>query len=103
MSGDWSSNLCDCFDDMNSCCLTYWCPCYQVGLNKATVDGRECHCCDCFMATGPTMPTAAYYNRTQIKAKYGLRQDPCADCCLTVWCLVCTICQHSRHLRAMAN
>jgi len=99
MSGDWSSGLCDCFEDMESCFITWFVPCYQIGLNKANTDGRDCSCCDCFVSMGGPH-TAIYFNRTQIRAKYGLMQDPCNDCCVSAFCAACVVCQHARHIKA---
>ncbi|KAI8538189.1 hypothetical protein RHMOL_Rhmol09G0083000 [Rhododendron molle] len=34
----WSTGLCDCFDDVNNCCLTCWCPCITFGRIAEIVD-----------------------------------------------------------------
>uniref|UniRef100_A0A2P2MA74 Protein PLANT CADMIUM RESISTANCE 2 isoform X1 n=1 Tax=Rhizophora mucronata TaxID=61149 RepID=A0A2P2MA74_RHIMU len=36
--GAWSSDLCDCFSDVPSCCLTCWCPCISFGRIAEIVD-----------------------------------------------------------------
>jgi len=95
MSGDWSSSICACFDDCGICVVVWLLPCYQMAQNKADADFRECHCCDSMHCS----TTAIYYNRTQIKAKYGIAQDPCNDCCISTFCGHCAVCQQARHMK----
>ncbi|KAL4017162.1 hypothetical protein IC575_024838 [Cucumis melo] len=34
----WSSGLCDCFSDIESCCCTIWCPCVPFGQASEIID-----------------------------------------------------------------
>ncbi|KAK9276406.1 hypothetical protein L1049_005939 [Liquidambar formosana] len=39
----WTTSLCDCCDDVSSCCLTCWCPCIAFGRIAEIVDrGSTC-------------------------------------------------------------
>uniref|UniRef100_A0A6B2LTP9 PLAC8 family protein n=1 Tax=Arcella intermedia TaxID=1963864 RepID=A0A6B2LTP9_9EUKA len=95
---DWSTGLCGCFEDFGICILTWFLPCVQSAYNKSKADGRDCHCCDgcCYGIV------SEYFTRTQIKAKYGIAQDPCNDCCTVFWCMHCATCQHGRQLKDSA-
>nr|GEY18647.1 PLAC8 motif-containing protein [Tanacetum cinerariifolium] len=35
---EWSTGLCDCTEDMSSCCMTCWCPCITFGQIAEVVD-----------------------------------------------------------------
>ncbi|KAG2454982.1 hypothetical protein HYH02_000808 [Chlamydomonas schloesseri] len=56
------------------CCLYLWC-------------GALCGCV--FAAT----------TRQQLRLKYGLREEPCSDCCVHCWCSTCALCQEARELQ----
>ncbi|KAF8038389.1 hypothetical protein BT93_B1045 [Corymbia citriodora subsp. variegata] len=37
----WSTGLCGCFDDVKSCCITFWCPCITFGQISEILDKVE--------------------------------------------------------------
>ncbi|KAG2566698.1 hypothetical protein PVAP13_7NG172300 [Panicum virgatum] len=43
--GAWSSGLCDCFDDVEGCCLTFFCPCVTFGRIAGIVGQGATSCC----------------------------------------------------------
>ena len=40
-----------------------------------------------------------YMKRDRLRQKYGLREDPCNDCCTTLCCSPCALCQEARFLK----
>ena len=73
----WKASLCGCMDDCTSCCLTFWCPCFQYGFNKQATTGEGCcvPCCVYFLVVSlawPVMPCIAASNRTTIRQVYNL-------------------------------
>uniref|UniRef100_A0A7S0WN92 Uncharacterized protein n=1 Tax=Chlamydomonas leiostraca TaxID=1034604 RepID=A0A7S0WN92_9CHLO len=100
--GVFSSGLCSCFDDMGSCIITCCVPCVTYGQNVERLQNGSgffgacllyycCACCACFFAGG---------TRGQLRQKYGLKEDPCSDCCVHCWCSPCGLCQEARELKA---
>ncbi|KAK3279745.1 hypothetical protein CYMTET_12380 [Cymbomonas tetramitiformis] len=75
--------------------------CYSclAAENKAELDGRECHWCDCVMSGAP----AVYYTRAQMRAKYALEQDPILDFTTACFFGPCVNCQTARILRQVTE
>ncbi|XP_023002047.1 cell number regulator 2-like isoform X2 [Cucurbita maxima] len=101
----WSTGLCDCFDDLGSCCCTFWCPCVPFGQAAEIIDegSNSCLCqasiftvISCFT---PCICLYTCYYRSRLRAKYQLQQTPCNDCCVHFWCLGCAMCQEYRELK----
>ncbi|XP_042487430.1 protein PLANT CADMIUM RESISTANCE 2-like [Macadamia integrifolia] len=102
----WSSGLCDCGADINSCCLTFWCPCVAFGQISEIVDQGSSSCaangciytlimcclgCPCFFS-------CCY--RSKMRQQYNLVEDPCGDCLVHCCCEQCAICQEYRELES---
>ncbi|XP_057962158.1 protein PLANT CADMIUM RESISTANCE 11-like [Malania oleifera] len=103
----WSTGLCDCCDDVSSCCLTCWCPCVTFGRIAEIVDRGAtscgvsgglyalimgvtgCCCCCCMYSC---------FYRSKLRGQYFLEETPCTDCCLHCCCLHCALCQEYRYL-----
>ncbi|KNC49168.1 uncharacterized protein AMSG_11855 [Thecamonas trahens ATCC 50062] len=112
----WSSDLCSCAEDMESCCMVLFCSTCMIRVNAARFEDREISfidilagifMCGLNMFYGVGLPVTWYcvcQNRQHIKAGYGIGnhtttmegEDYCQSCC----CTVCTICQHSREISA---
>ncbi|KAL2228110.1 UNVERIFIED_CONTAM: Cell number regulator 5 [Sesamum indicum] len=119
-TGQWSSGICACFDDIQSCCMGFCCPSYIFGRNAEFLGsgtlGGSCMthfilctlvnalCClltegvsfglaGCFIA-----PYACGYRRT-IRSKYNLQEAPCGDFCTHFFCHLCALCQEYREIR----
>jgi Cys-rich protein (TIGR01571 family) len=87
----WSSPLCNCCDNMSSCCCAFWCyPCFQCGLAKRM---GECVC-------GPFFLGTAFQSsmRTRLRAEYGIQGTILDDCCTAAWCSCCMTLQMEREL-----
>ncbi|XP_020588608.1 protein PLANT CADMIUM RESISTANCE 3-like [Phalaenopsis equestris] len=101
----WSTGLCDCFDDCSSCCLTFCCPCITFGRIAEIADRGSTACgtagalyvliaaitgCQCLYS-------CAY--RSKLRALYALPESPCNDCLVHCCCEACALCQAYRELQ----
>eukprot|EP00658_Telonema_sp_P-2_P022853 TRINITY_DN1914_c0_g1_i2.p2 TRINITY_DN1914_c0_g1~~TRINITY_DN1914_c0_g1_i2.p2 ORF type:complete len:118 (+),score=7.14 TRINITY_DN1914_c0_g1_i2:308-661(+) len=100
---------------MRSCC----CPCLQIALNDAVLEGTITHypvccciccnglpggmnCCDvCFACCNPCC--VEYQNRQRIRRTFKIAADPIDDCCKVVFCPCCAIAQDAHMLEANAS
>ncbi|XP_065861141.1 protein PLANT CADMIUM RESISTANCE 11-like [Euphorbia lathyris] len=99
--GPWSTGLCCCFEDISTCCLTWWCPCVTFGRIAEIVDRGSTPCgvsgmMMCFM--GCACLYSCFY-RTKLRGQYFLEEKPCNDCCVHFWCEQCALCQEYRELQ----
>uniref|UniRef100_A0A3P9L7Y2 Cornifelin homolog A n=1 Tax=Oryzias latipes TaxID=8090 RepID=A0A3P9L7Y2_ORYLA len=72
-SNEWSSGICDCFDDLRSCCFAFWCfPCFACITSKKA---GECLCLPLLDGFGciPPITTAM---RVSIRKQYGIEVQP---------------------------
>ncbi|OWM78857.1 protein PLANT CADMIUM RESISTANCE 10 [Punica granatum] len=120
----WSSGICACFDDMQSCCVGLFCPCYLFGKNAEFLgSGTYMGSCTthfllwslvntiCCLATDglflglPGCFVACYacgYRRT-LRSKYNLEEAPCGDFVTHFFCHLCALCQEYREIRERAG
>ncbi|XP_042258052.1 placenta-specific gene 8 protein-like [Thunnus thynnus] len=105
-SNQWSTGICDCFDDLNVCCFAYWCfPCFAC---KTTSEFGECFCLPLLdmlwtstqMACIPTcIPPISMSLRVAVRNRYGIQGDMTADCVYATFCNVCSWCQVAREIK----
>ncbi|BBN19554.1 hypothetical protein MPTK1_8g11660 [Marchantia polymorpha subsp. ruderalis] len=103
-TGQWTSGLCDCFEDCNSCCLGMFCPCVLFGRIANIVDqgaisclgAGTVFCCLTNCTACGFLHTCTY--RARMRQKFGLPEKPCVDCCSDYFCLRCSTCQLYREL-----
>ncbi|CAL9187754.1 unnamed protein product [Musa hybrid cultivar] len=120
----WSSGICACFDDMQSCCVGAVCPCFLFGKNaeflgSGTLAGScmthfilwglvNSLCClftGGLLAAVPGSMVACYacgYRKT-LRAKYNLQEAPCGDLTTHLFCHLCAICQEYREIRERSS
>ncbi|KAK4431993.1 protein PLANT CADMIUM RESISTANCE 10 [Sesamum alatum] len=118
-TGQWSSGICACFDDIQSCGMGLFCPSHLFGMNaeflgSGTLRGScmthfilftliNALCClltegisfglpGCLIA-----PYACGYRRT-LRSKYNLQEAPCGDFFTHLFCHLCAICQEYREI-----
>ncbi|CAB4286158.1 unnamed protein product [Prunus armeniaca] len=116
----WSSGICACCDDMQSCCIGLFCPCFLFGKNAEFLgSGTFIGSCMthfilwalintvcCLLTEGlvlgvPGCFVACYacgYRRT-LRSKYNLQEAPCGDFVTHFFCHLCAICQEYREMR----
>ncbi|GAB4830798.1 hypothetical protein Ancab_004828 [Ancistrocladus abbreviatus] len=111
-AGQWSSDLCACFSDVESCITTYVCPCVAFGRIAEIVDKGGSSCCGsgccyaCLCCLTLSTGLLCYCNwlysctyRSKIKQQYGIPASCCEDCCTHFWCEYCALCQEYRELQ----
>ncbi|BAS98004.1 Os06g0520733, partial [Oryza sativa Japonica Group] len=103
-----TTGLCDCCDDCNSCCLTFFCPCVAFGLIAETLDRGSISCAIagityCWMRPSTVLPGMhtmySWSYRQKLRATFGMAPEPCADCCLQLFCDRCSLSQMYRELK----
>ncbi|KAJ4837364.1 Protein PLANT CADMIUM RESISTANCE 10 [Turnera subulata] len=116
----WSSGICACCDDMQSCCIGFFCPCYLFGKNAeylgsgtligscvthfifwALVNTVCCCMTDGILLGLPGCFVACYacgYRRA-LREKYNLQEAPCGDFATHFFCHLCANCQEYREIR----
>ncbi|XP_010505854.1 PREDICTED: protein PLANT CADMIUM RESISTANCE 10-like isoform X2 [Camelina sativa] len=115
----WSSGICACFDDMQSCCIGLFCPCYIFGKNAEFLGSGTfagpclTHCISwalvnticCFATNGVLLGLPGCFvscyacgYRRSLRTKYNL-QAPCGDFVTHFFCHLCAICQEYREIQ----
>lgn len=100
----WTSGICDCFSDMSTCCLSCWCPCVQYGKNVEALTKQACagpcvtFFCLQIMCFGSSW-IVSHQTRVDLRAKFGIEGNCCADCCCHLWCRCCAIAQEAREIQ----
>ncbi|CAM6127152.1 unnamed protein product [Calypogeia fissa] len=103
-SGTWTTGVCGCFEDIESCLCGFWCPCILIGRYVEILDQGATSCCSaccifcCLQSiTGcGCLYTCGY--RGRLRQKFGLPASPCGDCLTDCCCLCCSNCQVYREL-----
>lgn len=116
----WSSGICACFDDLQSCSIGTICPCFLFGKNAESLgSGTFMGSCTthfficglmnslCCLVTGgvvlgfPGCFAACYAcgYRKALRTKYNLQEAPCGDFMTHLCCHLCAVCQEYREIR----
>ncbi|GAB4838316.1 Protein PLANT CADMIUM RESISTANCE 10, variant 2 [Ancistrocladus abbreviatus] len=115
----WSSGICACCDDMQSCWIGLFCPCYLFAKNAeflgsgtlvgscvthfvlwALVNTVCCLLTDGVLLGIPGCFIACYacnYRRA-LRSKYNLQEAPCGDFVTHFCCHLCAVCQEYREI-----
>ncbi|KAM0977708.1 hypothetical protein ACFX13_014027 [Malus domestica] len=116
----WSSGICACCDDMQSCCVGLFCPCFLFGKNAeflgsgtllgscmthfilwALVNTACCLLTEGLFLGIPGCFVACYAcgYRSALRTKYNLQEAPCGDFVTHFFCHLCALCQEYREIR----
>ncbi|XP_057960884.1 protein PLANT CADMIUM RESISTANCE 2-like [Malania oleifera] len=102
----WSSGLCDCRNDVRTCCITCWCPCITFGRIAEIVDKGSSSCgfngalyTLIFCVTGCCCSCYSCFYRAKMRQQYSLKKKPCGDCLVHCCCETCALCQEYRELQ----
>merc|ERR1711977_523298 len=101
----FSTGICDCCTDCESCRIGYFVPSILYGQNKEKIEGVGQFmpdCCAFFwirLICGCFASCLSYQSRENIRNAYNLKPEPCGDCCTHLFCLRCALCQEARELK----
>ncbi|KAG9274504.1 uncharacterized protein LOC103037604 [Astyanax mexicanus] len=105
-SEQWSTGICDCFDDCYVCCFASFC--FPVFACSTASDFGECACLPmldiCCLTTqcvglGIYTPPISISLRSSVRHRYGIQGDLASDCLYATFCNICSWCQMSREIR----
>lgn len=95
---NWSSGLCSCCEDFGICIYGAVCPCCLYGRNSEKIgDGTCLGNCLCYLFCFPCCQQTK--TRYLIRKKYNLKDEPCGDCCISWFCILCGLCQEAREIK----
>ena len=101
MTEKWHSGLCDCFVDRPICCLSFFCPCVQYGLNESALGETGPVCCVLYGALMHFYCCCLLHApmRGRLRQRYGLAGDDGSDVLATLTgCM--SIAQEAREIKA---
>ncbi|XP_067308129.1 plac8 onzin related protein 5 [Pseudorasbora parva] len=94
-SGQWSSEICDCGQDIPECCFAFWCfPCFACSTSRKH---GQCLCLPMLDGFG-AIPPITLAMRVSVRNRYGIQGTICNDCVYSTFCSICTWCQMSREM-----
>ncbi|KAL7266840.1 hypothetical protein RUND412_010595 [Rhizina undulata] len=106
---DYHHGLCDCFSDIPTCCLGFWCPCVlysrtyhrlktvpNSNINEFKMINAHSLA---FCALAPVSWVFTVFQRTRIREKYRLEGSLGSDCTKAYCCVMCTLVQDDREVR----
>ena len=97
----WSSHLFDCFNDIDTCLLSFLLPCVQFGLNAERLSGKSCYasclgysvCASFLLAFLP-----GQFLRGNIRDTFNIDGNMLQDMLFHYCCCPCAIAQEAREL-----
>ncbi|KAG7256220.1 hypothetical protein CRUP_035848 [Coryphaenoides rupestris] len=97
--GQWSSGLCDCWQDMGDCCLALCClPVFTCQVSRAA---GVCPCLPLLDCLG-CVPPASLAVRAAVRQRYGIQGGVWSDCFYGCCCYTLSWLQISRELKRRA-
>jgi Cys-rich protein (TIGR01571 family) len=96
----WSTGMCDCFSDCETCVPSFFCPCVQFGNNAAVVGDNCPSCCLLYVLCSHFYLCCLVHApvRGKIRARYNIKGDDGSDLLSTV-CGCMSIAQEAREIK----
>jgi Cys-rich protein (TIGR01571 family) len=98
---EFQHGLCGCFDDCGICLLTYFVPCYVVGVTAEAV-GESCILC-CILAITPAGICTIPYVRSRVRDQQNISGSFVGDFIVTLCCSLCVIAQMRQETSQMGG
>ncbi|KAG7484078.1 hypothetical protein MATL_G00045930 [Megalops atlanticus] len=95
-ANQWSTGICDCFDDLPDCCCAFWC--FECFACFTAQRFGECLCLPLLDWTA-CVPPISLATRVAVRHRYGIQGSICGDCLYVSFCNVCSWCQMSREMK----
>ncbi|XP_062870473.1 cornifelin homolog [Trichomycterus rosablanca] len=96
-SDEWSSGICDCYDDKAECCFACCCcPCFAC---IKTEEYGQCLCLPLLDICGCVRPVT-WTMRVSMRHRYGIKGTHCNDCLIATCCTSCAWCQMAREMKS---
>ncbi|CAK8673596.1 unnamed protein product [Clavelina lepadiformis] len=96
IKNQWSSGICDCFQDVKSCCCAFFLGNCYFGTIASRM-GENC-CVGCSGFAAGCVPGGHLAMRSRFRGTHNIQGDICNDCCIVSFCLPCAMCQLSREM-----
>ena len=98
VGGPWDTQLLECLEDPNLCCTVLWCPGCMLAQQKSVLSYKECSSGDAALMC-VCLPCCVSATRNDIKAKYGILDEPFADYAAACCCATCAVSQQHRQMK----
>ncbi|KAF3644070.1 protein PLANT CADMIUM RESISTANCE 12 [Capsicum chacoense] len=104
VEGQWSSGLCDCFNDPINCVTTCFFPSITMGENAEIISKGETSCIAAttiyfLLCSIGCQGGYGFYYRSKLRKLLGLPKQTCKDNLVHGCCCFCAICQEHRELK----
>ena len=93
MTTDWPDGICNCCNDMSTCCFGLFCPCCLMIDNTKRLDNPDSCCKNYLCCMGP------FWVRQTIRRRENMRENCCSDCWTVAFCPLLSSCQVNRALK----
>ncbi|KAL2079054.1 hypothetical protein ACEWY4_024798 [Coilia grayii] len=98
-SRQWSTGICQCLEDLPSCCFSFWC--FWCFTCKTSQDFGEGLCLPLVdICLGGLVKPVTLSMRAVMRKRYGIEDTICNDCIYACCCGPCSWCQIRREMKA---
>ncbi|XP_047235583.1 cornifelin homolog B-like [Girardinichthys multiradiatus] len=96
-SHDWGSGICDCCEDIKTCCFAFWCcPCFACMTSKDFGEPLCLPLLECFRSC---ISPVTLSMRSTMRERYKIEGSIAKDCVCATFCAACVWCQMSREMQ----
>lgn len=105
---EWHNSGASCCSPMGTCCMAWWCPCFQYGKtrhrskNNGNMAGYSSFNSSCLAFCGLGCLGVSFIlpmiNRGDVRAKYHLNGNACTDCLCACCCQPCDMVQQEKEI-----